>query len=572
MNFIRLPFRWERLQHTNSAVLDPTEFGRMNTFVTNATTQGMTVLLDPHNFMRYYPNPRSAFQTSTNYVGDYVGTTTSNADFANFWSQLAVKYKTNSRVYFGLNNEPDALPEASLVTSENIAIAAIRSAGATNVIFVPGNAYTGAWTWSNTNGVYGAANSVAMLGIVDPGNNYVYEVHQYLDSDGSGTHTNIVSVDIGWQRLTNFTAWARANNFRGFLGEYAVPGDTLGGTNIGGQAVTNMLTYIRTNSDVWLGWAYWGGGPWWGSNPLFPIEPLNIGQPNQTDQPAMVAIESFFPPPMPSLAATAVILTSGANPSTYGNAVAFTATVQTNGVALSGISGESIKFYDAKTLLGSGTLNGSGQASYATIPTQLSAVTHSITAQYAGDATYAGSTNSPVLSQTVNPLGLTVTNVVAMDKVYDGTTNDVLNTTNAGLDGVVNGDSVTLVASTVAGYFADANVGTNKPVTVVGLTLGGVAAANYLLIEPTNVTASILPLVMPVFVSPGIAGFAGGWQLNFNGQAGQSYHVLASSNLALPSNQWTVLTNALFGSDGTATFTDTSATNLPQRFYQIVSP
>ena len=53
MNFIRLPFRWERLQHTNSAVLDPTELGRMNAFVTNATAQGMYVLLDPHNFMRY---------------------------------------------------------------------------------------------------------------------------------------------------------------------------------------------------------------------------------------------------------------------------------------------------------------------------------------------------------------------------------------------------------------------------------------------------------------------------------------------------------------------------------------
>lgn len=45
MNLIRLPFRWERLQHTNGAALDATEFGRMNTFVTNATAQGIAVLL-----------------------------------------------------------------------------------------------------------------------------------------------------------------------------------------------------------------------------------------------------------------------------------------------------------------------------------------------------------------------------------------------------------------------------------------------------------------------------------------------------------------------------------------------
>jgi endoglucanase len=302
MNFIRLPFRWERLQHTNSAVLDATELGRMNAFVTNATSQGMYVLLDPHNFMRYYPNPRSAYQTATaGLVGDYAGSTVSNADFANFWSQVAVVYRTNNHVFFGLNNEPDSIQEASLVISENLAIAAIRATGATNLIFVPGNGFTGAWSWLNNNAPFGAANSVAMLGITDSGSNYLFEVHQYLDSDDSGTHTNIVSADIGWQRLTNFTVWARTHNYKGFLGEYAVPGVAIGGTNIGGAALTNMLTYISTNSDVWRGWSYWGGGPNWGPNPLFPIDPLNIGKVNQADQPAMSIIKHFFPLPVPAL-------------------------------------------------------------------------------------------------------------------------------------------------------------------------------------------------------------------------------------------------------------------------------
>jgi endoglucanase len=297
MNFIRLPFRWERLQHTNSGTLDPTEFGWMNSFVSYATSKGMWVLLDPHNFMRYYPSPRSQFQTAT--VG-LVGSSVPNSDFSNFWFQVGAIYKTNAHVFFGLNNEPDSMPETQLVASENVAISGIRAAGATNLIFVPGNRYTGAWTWSQSDSD-GAANSQAMLGIVDPATNYVFEVHQYLDSDGSGTHTNIVSADVGWQRLTNFTAWARANKSQGFLGEYAVPGVAIGGTNIGGPALTNMLSYIQTNSDVWLGWCYWGGGPWWGSNPLFPIEPANIGQPNQSDQPVMDIIKQFFPLPTPSL-------------------------------------------------------------------------------------------------------------------------------------------------------------------------------------------------------------------------------------------------------------------------------
>ncbi len=62
-----------------------------------------------------------------------------------------------------------------------------------------------------------------MLGIVDPGSNYCIEVHQYLDANGSGSNDGIVSTDIGWQRLTNFTAWARANNLKGFLASLELP-------------------------------------------------------------------------------------------------------------------------------------------------------------------------------------------------------------------------------------------------------------------------------------------------------------------------------------------------------------
>src|SRR4051812_22059169 len=45
MNTIRLPFRWERLQQTNGAVLDATELSNLNAFVCSATTTGMFVIL-----------------------------------------------------------------------------------------------------------------------------------------------------------------------------------------------------------------------------------------------------------------------------------------------------------------------------------------------------------------------------------------------------------------------------------------------------------------------------------------------------------------------------------------------
>lgn len=92
--------------------------------------------------------------------------------------------------------------------------------------------------------------------------------------------------------------------------------------------------------------------------------------------------------------ASTTTLTSSLNPSVGGTAVTFTASVAGSGGTPSG----TINFLDGTTSIGSGTLNG-GQATV-----NISALTvgsHSITAQYTGDTTFAPST-SAALSQTVS--------------------------------------------------------------------------------------------------------------------------------------------------------------------------
>ncbi|MGA3285767.1 MAG: YDG domain-containing protein [Verrucomicrobiota bacterium] len=187
--------------------------------------------------------------------------------------------------------------------------------------------------------------------------------------------------------------------------------------------------------------------------------------------------------------ATTLGLTTIGSPSTYGNAVTFTATVRTNGVAVGGISGETVTFYDGRTPLGTGTLNGSGQAAYTTGATQLSASTHLITAGYGGDAVYAGSTNSPALSQTVNPATLTAGLTGTVSKTYNGTTTATLAAGNYTLSGVVSGDTVTLNNPT-SGTYDNRNQGTGKTVTVTGLTISGVSAGNYTL-SSTSASAAV---------------------------------------------------------------------------------
>lgn len=269
MNIIRLPFLWERLQGSQFSNFDSLELARLDDFVNYATSKGAMVILDPHNFARYY--------------GTVIGDPSVPASaFADLWSRLASRYKNNSRVIFGLVNEPNTMSTEQWLADANAAISAIRSAGATNIIFVPGNAWSGAFTWYDN--WYGTPNSTVMLGIVDSGNNYAVEVHQYLDSDGSGTSSTCISSTIGSQRLQAFTGWLRQNGKRGFLGEFA------GARNATCYAaLDDMLTYIDNNSDVWLGWTYWSAGPWWDEY-MFTLEPKN-GQ----DRPQMPILLTHLP-------------------------------------------------------------------------------------------------------------------------------------------------------------------------------------------------------------------------------------------------------------------------------------
>jgi len=251
MNSFRLPFLWERLQGTQNGNFNQSYLGYLDQFVNYATGKGAYVILDPHNYARYF--------------GQVVGQGVPAESYANLWQQLANHYKGNARVIFGLMNEPHDMSTELWLTDANMAIAAIRNIGATNLITVPGNAWTGAWSWDQT--WYGTPNAQVMTGIVDTRNNWVIEVHQYLDTDSSGTSATCVSATVGSTRLQGFASWAKQHGYKAILGEWA------GGANaVCYSAITDILNYIDQNTDVFVGWNWWGGGPWWG-NYIFALDP-----------------------------------------------------------------------------------------------------------------------------------------------------------------------------------------------------------------------------------------------------------------------------------------------------------
>lgn len=84
-------------------------------------------------------------------------------------------------------------------------------------------------------------------------------MHQYLDSDSSGTSGTCVSSTILAERLAAATAWLKANNFKGFLGEVGA-----GSNDVCIAAVKGGLCSMQ-QSGVWIGATWWAAGPWWGT-------------------------------------------------------------------------------------------------------------------------------------------------------------------------------------------------------------------------------------------------------------------------------------------------------------------
>jgi len=263
VNIFRLNLLMERLvPDTMTGPMNADYLGNLTEDVNYVTGKGAYAIITPHNYGRYY--------------GNIINCT---SDFEAFWKTVAGAFKDNELVMFDTNNEYYGMAGRLVADLNQAAINGIRAAGATSqYVNVEGNSYTGAWTWTTAEGTDGLTNAQTMGNLTDPEDKILYQVsslasvngdvvevesefalslslirfyaqmHQYLDSDGSGTSSTCVNSTIGATRLMDATAWLKSNNKIAILGEYA------GAVNsVCEEAVEGMLNYIDENSDVWTG-------------------------------------------------------------------------------------------------------------------------------------------------------------------------------------------------------------------------------------------------------------------------------------------------------------------------------
>lgn len=250
------------------ATFNESYFVELESATTYITSRGGYAILDAHNYMRY--NDPSSQPTS----GSIIGNTSdphaaSTASLAAFWAELSRRFKTNPNVIYGLMNEPHTMPTSLVLSNNQAALTAIRAAGATQLVLVPGNGFTGAHRWLNTTCAPSIAdcapNADVLAAITDPAHNFAFDMHLYFDADTSGTHESCTRAAPA--NLQPVTQWLRAHNASAFLSEFGA-----GANEPCVEVLGQTLDFLDRNPE-WVGWTYWAAGPLWGEEYFLSVEP-----------------------------------------------------------------------------------------------------------------------------------------------------------------------------------------------------------------------------------------------------------------------------------------------------------
>jgi len=267
-NALRLPFRWQRVQHDLYGDLDRVgdgtgDFERIQQLVKWITDRGMIAILDPHDYGG----------RTVDGVAAKVGSAKLPASaLEDLWVRLANAFKDNGRVWFDLMNEPADISAADWKAVAQSVTNAIRATGARNFLLVPGTDYSGAHSWVSS------GNAAQMATFVDPANNFAFDVHQYLDADSSGKSGACVA-GAGASRLDPFIDWAKESpGRRGFLGEFAGGDPAVPGQEQCAVELPALLAKAES-SGVFVGWTAWGGGAWWEPSYIFRLDPEDRASP-----------------------------------------------------------------------------------------------------------------------------------------------------------------------------------------------------------------------------------------------------------------------------------------------------
>ena len=271
LTLFRLPFKWERLQPTLNGPLEVKELKQMKSFVDAAAKRDVLVILDMHNYARRHVGD------SSHIINNGVITA---AQLGDAWQKIAKEFKSYKNIWaYGLMNEPYDMPsKTAWFDIAQVTINAIRQIDTKTAILVGGDFWSSAGRWQEM--------SDHLKDIKDPNNNLIFEAHVYFDEDASGSYKRSYEEEkaypnVGIDRVTPFVNWLKANNKRGFVGEYGIPDNDERWFPI----LEKTLAFLKKNG---VNGTYWAAGPRWGNYKLS-VEPRN-----GVDRPQMPSLTKYL--------------------------------------------------------------------------------------------------------------------------------------------------------------------------------------------------------------------------------------------------------------------------------------
>lgn len=288
VNIIRVPISWSYLQMDGpgkGALSDEYYDDFLRPLLATLTQAKVYTIIDLHAYMRYstYGEQYSGCGADGNCPDGQL--ILDSAAYESLWGQLLDRMKADSSIdmdyiMIDLVNEPVGVPDDKVFTIQTDLIKMLRHKQFNGYILVEGNNWTGLHSWTTaqwtgsdgqvyTNATLFTRDNFAKAGITDL-SHIAINVHQYLDSDYSGTHDDcqqdLTTTGTNGFNLNTFVDYLNENKLQAIITEFGA------GKNADSCAtpLTQFLQYLSDNTAKdknygFIGWTIWSTGHGWGN-------------------------------------------------------------------------------------------------------------------------------------------------------------------------------------------------------------------------------------------------------------------------------------------------------------------
>ena len=329
VNTVRIPIRWAYLQEESqigTQDIDSDYAAFLIAMLEQVTAKQIYAIIDLHSYMRYSPagqhvagffsagsNPCNLsppptaegiqYPDGTSYTLQTFGKTdqtlATGAATGAVWSGLMELIDQNDAIdqnylMLDLTNEPNNMETPTVWSNTVDIVTALQQSvpGFAGKVLIEGNHFTGLHSWTQTETIQGpsgqakqgkssTANSDTFtkkgfdtLQALLPDAEFFLNVHQYFDSNFSGTHDTCQS----WTDLYKDDGQKGSLNFGLFMQEVQKQGFKVIVTEFGGSTdsscttdLTQFVALLQDNAYTesnggFVGWTLWGGGHAWGGD------------------------------------------------------------------------------------------------------------------------------------------------------------------------------------------------------------------------------------------------------------------------------------------------------------------